>query len=219
MSDLTERQSEILDFIRQRIKYEGAPPTRADICTRFNFSSPNAAEGHLRALSAKGYVELVAGSARGIRLTGIVPSLTQQFELPMLGRIAAGTPLTAQENVEERLVIDPDLFRPRADFLHRISGDSMVDIGILEGDLVGIHAQDSADNGQVIAAVLPDRKTGDDRITLKRYFRKGHKVSLRAENAAAGYAPIEVDLSPRDEDERAPFRIAGLYAGLIRIPR
>jgi repressor LexA len=158
-------------------------------------------------------------SARGIRLLEAAEqALTLQYELPMIGRIAAGTPLTANENIEERLVVDPELFRPRADFLHRVSGHSMQDAGILDGDLVGIHRQDTADNGQIVAAVLPDARTGDDRITLKRYLRRGHRITLKAENSAPEYAPIEVDLAHTAEGGPA-FRIAGIYAGLIRRPR
>jgi repressor LexA len=219
MSELTERQAEILDYVRTCLREHGAPPTRADIAKMFGFSSPNAAEGHLRALATKGHIELLPGSARNIRLLGDEVSLTQQFELPLLGRIAAGTPLTASENVESTVIVDPDLFHPRADFLHRISGHSMKDAGILDGDLVGIHAQPDADSGTIIAAVLPERRSGDDRITLKRYFRRGKKVTLKAENDAPGYEPIEIDLSQQDDEDRPVFRIAGIYAGLIRIPR
>lgn len=220
MSDLTERQAEILEYVKSRLREQGSPPTRADIARDFGFSSPNAAEGHLRALAAKGHIELLPGAARNIRLLADESaSLTLQFELPLLGRIAAGTPLTAAENVEDRLVVDPALFRPRADFLHRISGHSMKDAGILDGDLVGIHAQATADNGQIIAAVLPERRSGDDRITLKRYFRRGQRVTLKAENSAPGYEPIEIDLARAGDEERPAFRIAGIYAGLIRAAR
>lgn len=222
MKGLTDRQAEILEFVRTSLRDKGAPPTRADIARTFGFSSPNAAERHLRAIEAKGFIELVAGSARGIRLLDESErSPTEKFELPLVGRIAAGTPITASENVESRLVIDPELFRPTADFLYRVSGHSMKEAGILDGDLVGIHHQETADNGQIIAAVMPDRKTGDDMITLKRYFHRGRKITLKAENSDPGYEPIEIDLSVRDpeSDETAPFRIAGIYAGLIRTPR
>jgi repressor LexA len=219
MDALTDRQIEVLNFVRLSLRDRGVPPTRADIARTFGFSSPNAAERHLRALQTKGFIELVAGSARGIRLRGEAEqALTLQYELPMIGRIAAGTPLTASENIEERLVVDPELFRPRADFLHRVSGHSMQDAGILDGDLVGIHRQDNADNGQIIAAVLPDARTGDDRITLKRYLRRGHRITLKAENSAPGYEPIEIDLAQAEEQGIA-FRIAGVFAGLIRRPR
>lgn len=222
MDGLTDRQAEILNYVRQSLRDKGAPPTRADIAQTFGFSSPNAAERHLRALETKGFIELVSGSARGIRLRDAAEqALTMQFELPLIGRIAAGSPVTATENAESRVVVDPDLFHPRADFLHRISGHSMKDVGIFDGDLVGIHQQPTADNGQIIAAVMPDRKSGDDRITLKRYFRRGHRITLKAENSAPGYEPIEIDLAQDDPEssERPLFRIAGIYAGLIRRPR
>lgn len=222
MEGLTDRQAEILDYVRKNLRDRGVPPTRADIANAFGFSSPNAAERHLRALEDKGFIELVAGSARGIRLLGEAErSLTMQFELPLIGRIAAGSPITASDNAESHLVVDPDLFRPRADFLHRISGHSMKEAGILDGDLVGIHAQTTADNGQIIAAVLPDTRSGDDRITLKRYFRRGSKVTLKAENSAPGYEPLEIDLGRgnAEAEDRPIFRIAGIYAGLIRVPR
>ena len=222
MNELTDRQAEILNFVRLTLRDKGAPPTRADIANTFGFSSPNAAERHLRALETKGYIELVAGSARGIRLLEEAnAALTMQFELPLIGRIAAGTPITATENIESRIVVDPELFRPTADFMCRISGHSMKEAGILDGDLVGIHHQPTADNGQIIAAVIPDRRTGDDQITLKRYFHRGRKITLKSENSDTGYEPIEIDLSDLDpETNEAPrFRIAGIYAGLIRIPR
>lgn len=222
MNELTGRQAEILNFVRLNLRENGAPPTRADIARSFGFSSPNAAERHLRAIEAKGYIELVAGSARGIKLRDSAErALTLQFELPLIGRIAAGSPVNASENVESQVIVDPELFRPRADFLHRVSGHSMKDAGILDGDLVGIHQQATADNGQIIAAVLPDRKSGDDRITLKRYFRRADRVTLKAENSGPGYEPIEIDLSAghAEAEERPLFRIAGVYAGLIRRPR
>lgn len=220
MEGLTDRQNEILDFVRQTLRDKGAPPTRADIAQTFGFSSPNAAERHLRALETKGYIELVAGSARGIRLLNEAEkSATADWELPLVGRIAAGTPVTAQENVDSLVVVDPKLFRPTADFLYQIHGHSMKEAGILDGDLVGIHHQTTADNGQIIAAVMPDRRTGDDMITLKRYFFRGRKVTLKAENSEPGYEPIEIDLTQATPDEPAPFRIAGIYAGLIRTPR
>lgn len=220
MDTLTDRQTEILEFVRQNLIERGAPPTRADIAKQFGFSSPNAAERHLRALETKGYIEMLPGSSRNIRLLVEADTpLTHQFGLPLIGSIAAGSPLTASVNIESQVSVDPDLFRPRADFLHRVSGLSMMEAGILDGDLVGIHQQDNANNGQIIAAVLPDTKTGDDRITLKRYFRRGNLITLKAENSNPGYEPIEIDLTPREEDEAPRFRIAGLYAGLIRIPR
>ena len=222
MNPLTDRQTEILNYIRDTLRDHGAPPTRADIAKAFGFGSANAAQGHLRALESKGYIEMAPGAARNIRLlVEADAALTMQYELPLIGRIAAGSPITAAENIESHVVVDPDLFRPRADFMHQVSGHSMRDAGIFDGDLVGIHAQPVADNGQIIAAVLWDRKSGDDRITLKRYSRRANKVVLKSENTGSGYEPIEINLSnsDADPDERPQFRIAGIYAGLIRIPR
>ena len=220
-TDLTDRQSEILNFVREHMREQGAPPTRADIARAFGFSSPNAAEGHLRALVAKGHIEMAPGTARNIKLVEQgEPSPTAKFELPLVGRIAAGSPITAAENIDSHVIVDPGLFRPRADFLHQVSGHSMREAGILDGDLVGIHHQNVADNGEIIAAVLWDKRSGDDKITLKRYSRRGNRVVLKSENSGAGYEPIEIDLAQAHEDEERPqFRIAGIFAGLIRIPR
>jgi repressor LexA len=222
MSELTDRQAEILNFIQKRLRHDGMPPTRQDIATEFGFGSPSAAESHLRAIEAKGYIQIVRGSSRGIRLLESVRQARAfQFELPLVGRIAAGTPITAPENIDERVVVDPNLFRPRADFLHRVDGHSMKDVDILDGDLVGIHAQDEAENGAIVAAVISEKRSGDDTITLKRYFRRGNRITLKPENSDPRYKPIEVDLSERDAEsqERPPFRIAGIFVGLIRARR
>lgn len=173
------------------------------------------------AIARKGFIELVPGNARGIRLLKEEEdaALSHQFELPLIGSIAAGTPITAETNVDTWLRIDPELFHPRADFLHRVSGHSMKEANILDGDIVGIHAQEDADNGQIVAAVMPHPKTGEDEITLKRYFRRGKKITLKPENSAPAYKPLEIDLAPLEGDsqEQTPFRIAGVYAGLIRV--
>jgi repressor LexA len=218
MSELTDRQAEILNFIQKRLRHDGMPPTRQDIATEFGFGSPSAAESHLRAIEAKGYIQIVRGSSRGIRLLASAHKARAfQFELPLVGRIAAGTPITAQENVEATVVVDPNLFRPRADFLHRVDGHSMKNAGILDGDLVGIHEQPEAENGTIVAAVIAEKRSDDDTITLKRYFRRGGRVILKSENDDPRYKPIEVDLADLAESqERAPFRIAGIFVGLIR---
>jgi len=223
MSDLTQRQTEIFDFIRSRLHDTGFPPTREDIARQFGFSSKTGAQDHLMAIARKGFIELVPGNARGIRLLkgGDDERLSHQFELPLIGSIAAGTPITAETNVDTWLKIDPELFHPRADFLHRVSGHSMKEANILDGDIVGIHAQEDADNGQIVAAVMPHPKTGEDEITLKRYLRRGKKITLKPENSSPAYRPIEIDLAPLQDDsqEQTPFRIAGVYAGLIRLRR
>ncbi|HEY1078088.1 MAG TPA: transcriptional repressor LexA [Fontimonas sp.] len=212
MADLTARQREILEFIQQRIRDDGYPPSQRDIADRFGFSQ-NAARDHLMALVKKQEIEIAPNGARTIRLLKNVEAANEG--LPLLGRIAAGSPITAPENAEHWLNIDPGLFQPRADFLHRVEGDSMIDAGIQSGDLVGIHRQSEAGNGQIIAACLLDRRTGYESITLKRYFRKGSQVSLKAENSR--YEPIVIDLAQADEDQEGPgFRIAGIMGGLLR---
>ena len=222
MAELTDRQAEILHFIEKQLRHSGMPPTRQDIASEFGFGSPSAAESHLRAIEAKGYIQIVRGSSRCIRLLAQSRNaLAHQFELPLVGRIAAGTPITAPENIDEHVVVDPNLFRPRADFLHRVDGHSMKEADILDGDLVGIHEQSDAENGAIVAAVISEKRSGDDTITLKRYFRRGRSVVLKPENSDPRYKPIEIDLSEVDPEsqERPPFRIAGIFVGLIRAQR
>ncbi len=219
---LTERQAAILEFIQESLDNAGIPPSRADIARRFGFRTRSAADDHLRALAAKGYLELIPGRARGIRLRdSAARALAHRHALPLVGRIAAGTPITAAGNIETWLQVDPGLFRPRADFLHRVAGHSMREAGILDGDLVGIHAQPIADNGRIVAAVLPDPRTGEALITLKRYIQRGARVVLEPANSDPAYQPIEIDLASADPDsqEAAAVRIVGLYAGLIRTPQ
>ena len=200
---LTSRQSEILDFIRETVKRTGMPPTRAEISTQFGFRSPNAAEEHLRALARKGAIEIASGTARGIQLAEQISGVMQSImALPLIGRVAAGSPILAEQNVERNLPVDPEMFRPKADYLLKVKGLSMKDIGILDGDLLAVHSQKEARNGQVVVARL------ENDVTVKRFFKKGHAVQLVAENP--DFEPIEVDLR---ED---PFEIEGLAVGVIR---
>ena len=200
---LTSRQSEILDFIRETVKRTGMPPTRAEISTQFGFRSPNAAEEHLRALARKGAIEIASGTARGIQLAEQLSGVMQSImALPLIGRVAAGSPILAEQNVERNLPVDPEMFRPKADYLLKVKGLSMKDIGILDGDLLAVHSQKEARNGQVVVARL------ENDVTVKRFFKKGHAVQLVAENP--DFKPIEVDLR---ED---PFEIEGLAVGVIR---
>lgn len=209
---LTSRQLEILSFIQEWIRERGFPPSHGDLADHFHFNR-NAAREHLLALARKGELELSPNDARGIRL--LKESVPRQFELPLFGNIAAGAPITAPENAQEWLRIDPDLFRPRADFLHRVDGDSMIEAGILSGDLVGIHHQAEARNGEIIAACLLDRRTGEESITLKRYQRRGAEVRLLPENAR--YEPLVLNLKRGDDEQELPgFRIAGVMVGLFR---
>ncbi|WP_043113448.1 transcriptional repressor LexA [Solimonas soli] len=209
---LTSRQLEILTFIQEWVRERGFPPSHGEVAERFGFNR-NAAREHLLALARKGEIELSPNDARGIRL--LKESPPRQFELPLFGNIAAGSPITAPEHAREWLKIDPELFRPRADFLHRVDGDSMIDAGIVSGDLVAIHHQSEAANGEIIAACLLDRRTGYESITLKRYRRRGSKVTLEPENAR--YEPLVIDLAREADVQELPsFRIAGVMVGLLR---
>ena len=202
---LTPRQSEILEFIRNALTESGAPPTRDEIARAFGFRSLNAAEQHLQALQKKGLIELVSGTSRGIRLKDSVRELmaaAQQLTLPLIGKVAAGSPLLAQENVLATPSVDPGMFRPRADYLLEVRGLSMRDAGILEGDWLAVHKQPQAQSGQIVVARL-----GDD-VTVKRLKMKGARAELIAENP--DFAPIIVDL------KRDPFAIEGIAVGVIR---
>lgn len=214
---LTEKQEKILAFVRDCLRETGMPPTREEIAREFGFAVRASAEEHLRAIARKGYIELVPGSARGIRVKDAAQAMPVGFFLPLVGRVAAGEPILSAEHVEKRVAVDPALFHPRADFLFRVQGRSMQDAGILDGDLVGVRQQQVAENGQIVVARLAGKRTGEDELTLKRYFRRGQRVELRAENRE--FAPIEIDLAAGDPDtqERAPVAIEGLYVGLIRI--
>ena len=165
---LTPRQAEILELIREYIADQGHPPTRADIARILGFRSPNAAEEHLRALEKKGAIELLPGASRGIRLP------EEEIGLPVVGRVAAGHPILAQENIEDRYGLDPDVFRPRADYLLRVQGQSMRDVGILDGDLLAVHRTPEASNGQIVVARI------EDEVTVKRFRRKSkYRVDSR----------------------------------------
>ena len=195
MLKLTPRQQEILDFIRNNVEMLGAPPTRAEIATAFGFASHNAAEEHLKALAKKGVIVLEPGSARGIRLV-------EQLGLPLIGSVAAGSPILAAEHVEAHYQLDPALFSPRADYLLRVRGMSMRDAGILDGDLIAVHRNSEARNGQIVVARV------DDDVTVKTLQRKGAVVELLPANP--DYAPIVIDT------RRAPVVIEGVMVGLIR---
>lgn len=192
MQELTRRQQEILDFIREWIETTGLPPTRAEIGERFGFSSPNAAEQHLKGLAKKGVLELVPGTSRGIRLAG-------GGGLAVIGQVAAGSPILAQENIERHVQLDSALFSPRADYLLKVRGMSMKDAGILDGDLLAVHKTAEARSGQIVVARI------EDEVTVKRLSQKGARIELVAENP--DYAPIVVD---------GPLAIEGLAVGLIR---
>jgi repressor LexA len=195
---LTARQAEILELIRSYIAEEGCPPTRAEIAESLGFRSANAAEDHLRALERKGVIEMIPGSSRGIRLLDEY----EDYGLPVVGRVAAGEPVLAEQNIEDYCQIEADTFHPRADYLLRVSGDSMRDIGIHDGDLLAVHRTPQAENGQVVVARL------DDEVTVKRFRQRGSIVRLMPENPA--YEPIRVDLREQS------LEIEGLAVGILR---
>ncbi len=201
MLKLTPRQTEILEFIKQSLDDNGYPPTRAEIAQKLGFKSPNAAEEHLKALARKGAIEMTPGASRGIRVPGFEPGGNVDG-LPVIGRVAAGAPILAQQHIEESCRINPSFFHPKADYLLRVRGMSMKDVGILDGDLLAVHVTREARNGQIVVARLGEE------VTVKRFKREGDKVWLIAENA--DFAPIEVDLHEQD------LVIEGLSVGVIR---
>ena len=197
---LTPRQRQILDWIRSFCESRGMPPTRAEIAAGLGFSSPSSAEDHLQALAKKGALEIVAGAARGLRLKDL-PGVPVQGTLPLVGRVAAGSPILALENVEAHYRVDADLFAPRADYLLRVHGMSMQGAGILDGDLLAVHRCADAHSGQIVIARI------DDEVTVKRLQRRGRAIVLLPANPA--FRPIAVDPA------RA-FAIEGIAVGLVR---
>jgi repressor LexA len=195
MRDLTARQEEILGLIRKCIQTTGLPPTRAEIAQHFGFSSPNAAEQHLKVLAKKGALDLVPGTSRGIRLKG-------GAGVPVVGQVAAGSPILALENVERHYQFDPAMFSPRADYLLKVRGLSMKDVGILDGDLLAVHRSAEAKGGQIVVA-----RIGEE-VTVKRFRKRGNTVHLLPENPE--FEPIEVDLT------RQELVIEGIAVGVIR---
>lgn len=195
MSDLTPRQTEILDMIHEFMVNEGCPPTRAEISDYFGFRSPNAAEDHLKALARKGVIELVPGSSRGIRIL-------EEVGMPVIGRVAAGSPILAEEHIEDRFPVDPALFYPRAHYLLRVRGLSMKDAGIMDGDLLAVHRTHQAENGQIVVARI------EDEVTVKRFQRRNNIVRLLPENE--DFEPIRVDLRQQE------LVIEGLGVGILR---
>ncbi len=197
MESLTSRQAQVLDLVRQYIADTGYPPTRANIAQELGFKSPNAAEEHLKALARKGAIEMIPGTSRGIRIP-------VDGGLPIVGRVAAGSPILAAEHIEDRIDMPAGFFQPRADYLLRVHGDSMIEAGILDGDLLAVHKTAEASNGQIVVARI------EDEVTVKRFqrTRQRNKVVLLPENSA--YEPIEIDLKAQS------FQIEGLSVGVIR---
>jgi repressor LexA len=199
MSDLTPRQTEILRLIQQCIAETGMPPTRAEIARELGFRSANAAEEHLRALARKGVIALVPGTSRGIQLKD---TIREQFGLPLIGRVAAGRPILAEENIEAHYRIDPAIFQPRPHYLLKVVGMSMKDVGILDGDLVAVHRTPDVRSRQIVVARL------ENEVTVKRYRQEGSVVWLMPENEA--FEPIRVDL------KEEPLLIEGIVVGVLR---
>jgi repressor LexA len=215
MLKLTARQEQILGLIRDAIENTGFPPTRAEIAQELGFRSANAAEEHLQALARKGAIEISPGTSRGIRLKDMSPDklalrnaapvphpAVLQLNLPLVGRVAAGSPILAQEHIDANYSVDPSLFRSRPDYLLKVRGMSMRDAGIMDGDLLAVKKADSAKNGQIVVARL-----GDD-VTVKRYKKTGPLIELLPENP--DFETIRVEPG-RDE-----FALEGLAVGLLR---
>lgn len=199
MRELTTRQQQVLDLIQSFIRDTDRPPTRAEIAEALDFRSVNAAEEHLRALARKGVIELLPGTSRGIRLKD---ALREQLGLPLIGRVAAGAPILAEENIEAHYQIAPEVFAQKPSFLLRVSGMSMRDAGILDGDLVAVQRKPDIRNRQIVVARL------EDEVTVKRYRQEGHCVWLMPENP--DFEPIEVDLRERE------LIIEGIVVGVVR---
>lgn len=199
MNKLTARQEEILAYIKDYLQETGFPPTRSEIAQKMGYRSPNAAEEHLRALARKGAIEMQPGTSRGIRLP-----ITEQLGLPIIGQVAAGSPILAEESIADYCDIPPDTFSPNADYLLTVKGTSMIDVGIFEDDLLAVHKTDKANNGDIVVARI------EDEVTVKRLDKSGDKntVTLIAENPE--YSPIVVDL------RTSSFAIEGISVGIIR---
>ena len=200
VDSLTARQRQVLAFIGNALEAQGRPPTRSEIAEALGFRSANAAEEHLRALARKGVIELVPGASRGIRLVG--SRALPPTGLPVVGRVAAGQPLLAVEHIEDHLDLNPGMFHPPASYLLRVKGASMQDAGILDGDLLAVHATTQAGNGQIVVARV------EDEVTVKRFRRQDDRVWLLPENAS--FTPIEIDLG------RQSLVIEGLVVGVFR---
>jgi repressor LexA len=202
---LTVRQKEILKFISEFIEKHKFPPTRSELAAHFGFRSPNAAEAHLRALEKKSVIAIERGAARGIALLPLAADelpASSNMPLPLVGRVAAGSPILAQENIEDEYRVDPSLFPRKPHYLLRVEGMSMQDAGILDGDLLAVHRTPEARNGQIVVARV------DDEVTVKRFRRRGFLVQLVPESI--DFVPIEVDL------RRQELAIEGLGVGVIR---
>jgi len=199
MNELTPGQRKVINMVKDFIEEYGMPPTRMEIANELSFKSPNAAEEHLKALQKKGVIDLIKGSSRGIRLKD---SLREQIGLPLVGKVAAGHPILAHENIDDYLDIDPDIFNPSPHYLLRVEGMSMKNAGILDNDIVAVHRTSEIRSRQIVVARI------NDEVTVKRYTQNNSIVTLFPENNE--FNPITVDLS---EDEMV---IEGVVVGVIR---
>jgi len=197
MEKLTQRQQQVLDIVKSHIEETGYPPTRADIARELGFKSANAAEEHLKALARKGAIEMIAGASRGIRLP-------ESSGIPIVGRVAAGSPILAEEHIEDYCDLSPSFFKPRADYFLEVRGDSMIDVGIFDGDLLAVHATETVKNGDIVVARI------DDEVTVKRLQRGREKYRLQLLPENDDYEPIVVDLREQ------VFAIEGLSVGVVR---
>jgi repressor LexA len=197
MNKLTPRQTEVLDFIRSYIEETGYPPTRAEIAQKLGFKSANASEEHLKALARKGAIEMIPGTSRGIKLP-------ENEGIPIVGLVAAGNPILAEEHVEDYCELPATFFNPSADYMLRVRGDSMIDCGIMDGDLLAVHNTQTANNGDIVVARI------EDEVTVKRFQQSKNKqmVTLLPENK--NFSAIEIDLRNQE------FVIEGLGVGIIR---
>jgi repressor LexA len=211
MPKLTPRQQQILELIQSAIANTGSPPTRAEIASELGFKSANAAEEHLQALARKGAIELVSGTSRGIRLkghslrsqadSGMFNSSLSGFSLPLVGRVAAGSPILAQEHVDQTYFVESSLFQRKPDYLLRVRGMSMRDAGIMDGDLLAVQSTRDAKNGQIVVARLGEE------VTVKRFRKTADHIELLPENP---------DFKTIFVEPGEPFEIEGLAVGLIR---
>ena len=197
MEKLTQRQQQVLDVTRDHIDQTGYPPTRADIAQELGFKSANAAEEHLKALARKGAIEIIAGASRGIRLP-------EEPGIPVVGRVAAGNPILAQEHIEDYCDMPASFFKPSADYFLKVQGDSMIDIGIFDEDLLAVHRTTDVREGDIVVARI------DDEVTVKRLKYGATKAELQLLPENADYEPINVDLSSQD------FAIEGISVGVLR---
>lgn len=199
MHKLTARQQQIFDLIRENLEDTGYPPTRAEIAQKLGFKSANAAEDHLKALARKGVIEMIPGASRGIRI------IDNFAGIPIIGKVAAGEPILAEQHIEDYQEVPSSTFHPSADYFLRVQGQSMIDVGIMDGDLLAVHQQPTAENKQIVVARV------DGEVTVKRLAKSGNKNEVKLLPENRDYQPIIVDLRAQQ------FNIEGLAVGVVRV--